>query len=318
MPEPCRPAIRITVGPAVGDRQLACRCRPSGSASSSLTIFTTCWPGSRLSSTSAPRQRSFSVFVNALTTLKLTSASSSARRISRIAESMSDSLSLPRERTSERVDCRRSESWSNIGSRLARGYSASKAAAYSAGSNGRRSSSCLPDPDQLHRDAQFGGDRQRDAALRGAVELGQDDAVDLGGLGEDLRLAQPVLAGGRVDRDQRLVRRARGSAWRSPGAPWRAPPSGCPGVWRRPAVSTITTSASRAHGGGDRVVGDRAGVGAGLAADQLGAGAVGPLGELLGGGGAVGVAGGHHAPRGRIPSTGARRSCRSSSSCRCR
>src|SRR6185436_13241036 len=52
----------------------------------------------------------------ALTTLKLTSASSRARRISRIAASTSPSLSLPRERTSESVACSRSESWSNTGS----------------------------------------------------------------------------------------------------------------------------------------------------------------------------------------------------------
>ena len=61
LPEPCRPAIRITVGPleAIASSRPV---PPISSASSSLTIFTTCWPGSRLSSTSAPRQRSFSVF----------------------------------------------------------------------------------------------------------------------------------------------------------------------------------------------------------------------------------------------------------------
>ena len=71
-------------------------------------------------------------------------------------------------------------------------------------------------------------------------------------------------------------------------------------------------------GGVDRVVGDRAGVGALFAADQLGAGALGPRFELLGGGGAVGVGGGEDDARGPSPCSGARRSCRSSSSCRCR
>src|SRR6201999_1493559 len=120
--------------------------------------------GSRLSITSAPRQRSFSVFVNALTTLKLTSASSSASRMSRIAESMSDSPSLPRERTSERVDWRRSESWSNIRS----GYSpllGQERGGVLGGVEGTQVLEFLPHPDQLHRDPEFGGDRQRDAAL---------------------------------------------------------------------------------------------------------------------------------------------------------
>ena len=44
-----------------------------------------------------------------------------------------------------------------------------------------------------------------------------------------LRLAQAVLAGGRVDHQQRLVRRARRAAWRSRGAPSPARPSGRPG-----------------------------------------------------------------------------------------
>ena len=105
-------------GSRSGPLEAKARSRPAppiSAVSSSLTILTTCWPGSRLSSTSEPRQRSFSVAVKALTTLKLTSASSRARRISRIAASTSPSFSLPRERTSERVAWRRSESWSNTG-----------------------------------------------------------------------------------------------------------------------------------------------------------------------------------------------------------
>ena len=68
---------------------------PMSATSSSLTIFTTCWAGVRLSMTSAPRARSFTWLTNSRTTLKLTSASSSARRISRMALSTSASLSLP-------------------------------------------------------------------------------------------------------------------------------------------------------------------------------------------------------------------------------
>src|SRR3954466_554966 len=65
----------------------------------------------------------------------------------------------------------------------------------------------LADADELDRDAQLAGDGQRDAALGRAVELGQHDAVDWDRLGEQLGLAHAVLAGGRVDRQQRLVRR---------------------------------------------------------------------------------------------------------------
>src|SRR6185312_9497729 len=64
----------------------------------------------------------------------------------------------------------------------------------------------LPDADQLHRHAQLLRDRERDAALRGAVELGEDDAGDVHRLAEQERLAQTVLARGGVDREERLVR----------------------------------------------------------------------------------------------------------------
>ena len=73
------------------------------------------------------------------------------------------------------------------------------------------------------------GDRERDAALGRAVELGEHDAVDLDGLAEQQRLAQAVLAGGGVDREQRLVRGARESWRRSPCAPCAARPSGAAG-----------------------------------------------------------------------------------------
>src|SRR5215218_8891113 len=65
----------------------------------------------------------------------------------------------------------------------------------------------LADADQLDRDAQLACDRERDAALRGAVELRQHDAGDVDRLGEQLRLAQAVLTSGRVDREEDLVGR---------------------------------------------------------------------------------------------------------------
>src|SRR5689334_15499421 len=63
----------------------------------------------------------------------------------------------------------------------------------------------LPDPDQLDRHAELLRDRERDPALGRPVELREHDAVDVHGLTEEHRLAQPVLAGRGVDREQRLV-----------------------------------------------------------------------------------------------------------------
>ncbi len=69
---------------------------PMRAVSSSLTILTTCWPGFSVPSTSLPSARSLTFDVNSLTTRKLTSASSSARRISRMAALTSASVSDPR------------------------------------------------------------------------------------------------------------------------------------------------------------------------------------------------------------------------------
>ena len=68
---------------------------PSTSVSSSLTIFTTCWAGLSASDTSVPNARSRTLPVKERTTSSATSASSSARRISRIVPSISASESLP-------------------------------------------------------------------------------------------------------------------------------------------------------------------------------------------------------------------------------
>ena len=80
--------------------------------------------------------------------------------------------------------------------------------ANSSASNGRRSSIPSPTPISFTGIPSSPGDRERDPALRRPVELRQHDAGDVDRVGERARLAQPVLAGGRVDHDQRLVRRA--------------------------------------------------------------------------------------------------------------
>ena len=52
---------------------------------------------------------------------------------------------------------------------------------------------------------ELGGDGEDDAAFGGAVELGEDDAGDAGGFGEEAGLGEAVLAGCRVHDEEGLV-----------------------------------------------------------------------------------------------------------------
>ena len=205
------------------------------------------------------------------------------------------------------------------GRRGAPRLSATSARAKSSASNGRRSSSCSPMPISLTGMPELARDRERDAALRGAVELGQHDARRRRPpRAKSLAWRRPFWPGRRVDRQQRLVRRVRRAACAITRRTLvsSAIRSSC--VCRRPAVSTITTSAPSARAARDRVEGDRARVGARRALDDLAAGALRPLLELLDRRGAEGVGGAEHDRAARAPGAGARRACRSSSSCRCR
>src|SRR6478672_743561 len=66
------------------------------------------------------------------------------------------------------------------------------------GVEGREVVGTLTETDELDGDAELALDRDDDAALGRAVELGQDDARDVDGLGEHLGLLEAVLAGGGV------------------------------------------------------------------------------------------------------------------------
>ncbi len=93
LPEPWRPQSSTTGGrPSSWSSPPG---SPSSSTSSSRTILTTCWAAVRLSSTCSPSARSRIRATKPLTTLKLTSASSSAMRISRSARLSASSLTLP-------------------------------------------------------------------------------------------------------------------------------------------------------------------------------------------------------------------------------
>ena len=113
LPAPWRPAIRITVMSLSCAILISVVSEPMSLISSSLTILTTCCPGVRDSSTSAPTARSSMLFTNCLTTLKFTSASRSAMRTSLSAAFVSASLSFPLPRRSRNTRCNFSVKLSN-------------------------------------------------------------------------------------------------------------------------------------------------------------------------------------------------------------
>ena len=149
----------------------------------------------------------------------------------------------------------------------------------------------LADPDQLDRDPELVGDRQRDAALGRAVELGEDDAGDVDGLAEQLGLADAVLARGGVDGHQRLVRRVGHLLGDDAADLGQLGHQVGLGVQAAGGVDDHDVDALLAAAG-DGVERDGAGVRALGAAHELAAGALGPALELLDGGGAEGVGGG--------------------------
>src|SRR4051812_36360145 len=120
LPEPCRPARRMVVG-GRGEKARRESEEPRSSVSSSCTIFTTCCPGVRLFRTSSPSARSRTCATNSLTTPKLTSASSRARRTSRMAREIASSSRTPRPRRSPRAPWSFSLSVSNIADRRVAG-----------------------------------------------------------------------------------------------------------------------------------------------------------------------------------------------------
>src|SRR5688572_12231380 len=67
----------------------------------------------------------------------------------------------------------------------------------------------LADADVLDRQAELLADRDHDATLRRAVELGEHDASATGSFGKSLGLADRVLARGGVEHKQYLVRSVR-------------------------------------------------------------------------------------------------------------
>ncbi len=113
LPDPCSPSIKTTRGVrGVGGNPPS--ASPKSASISSRTIRTTCCAGVRLRSTSSPTAFARTRSMNALTTRKFTSASSSASRISRSAASTVASVSRASPRRDLKTSCRRVLSDSNI------------------------------------------------------------------------------------------------------------------------------------------------------------------------------------------------------------
>src|SRR5690606_28080593 len=66
----------------------------------------------------------------------------------------------------------------------------------------------FPETDQLHRHPQLPLDGDHDAALGGAVELGEGDTGDIDDLTEDARLSHTVLPRRRVQDEEYLIDRS--------------------------------------------------------------------------------------------------------------
>ena len=113
LPDPWSPAIRTTVG-GFAANETVIASPPRLSVSSSRTILMICCEGFNALESSSPTARSRIRPMRLLTTSKLTSASSRARRISRSASSTSSSLSLPLPRSFPKIPSNRSVNASNI------------------------------------------------------------------------------------------------------------------------------------------------------------------------------------------------------------
>ena len=74
---------------------------------------------------------------------------------------------------------------------------------------GREIVDALADADEMHRQLEALGQHHQDAAARGAVELGHDQAGHAGDLAEDLDLAERVLPDRGVEHQQHGMRRGR-------------------------------------------------------------------------------------------------------------
>ena len=95
LPAPCNPHIMMIVGGLLATSSFAL-VLPISAMSSSLTILITCCAGLKLFKISCPTAFSLTFAMKSFATERLTSASKSAMRTSRIAVFISSSVNLPR------------------------------------------------------------------------------------------------------------------------------------------------------------------------------------------------------------------------------
>src|ERR1035437_8331094 len=119
LPISCSPTIRNTLGGSLANRSLD-SWLPRILISSSCTILITCWEGESAVRTSSPMAFCRMFSISSLTTLKLTSASSSAMRITRKAPSMFSAESFPSPRRLLKTRCSFSDRLSNMRAELRR------------------------------------------------------------------------------------------------------------------------------------------------------------------------------------------------------
>ena len=148
------------------------------------------------------------------------------------------------------------------------GYAASsptRLRAKSSASKGRRSSAFSPTPMKCTGMPYFSASATSTPPLRGAVELGHDDAGDADHVAEGLGLGVRVLADRGVEHQQHRMRRR----WHRPSSARArssaARPSDAALLWSRPAVSISSTSAPSLPRRLEGVEGEARRVGAGRA-----------------------------------------------------
>ena len=152
-------------------------------------------------------------------------------------------------------------------------FSSNSASTYSSRRERNQVVDAFADADVADRQLQIVRDRDGDAALRGAIELRQHDAVHAGDAHELARLRQAVLPDGRVEHQQHFVRRALDFARRRCARILSSSVIRLTRVCSRPAVSTRIDVALARLAGRDRVEHDRRRIGAVLRADEVDAGA---------------------------------------------
>ena len=143
---------------------------------------------------------------------------------------------------------------------------------------------------EADRQVQLAGDGDGDAAFGGAVELGEDDAGDAGGLREEASLLQAVLAGGGIHHEKHFMRRVRDEARGGAAHFFELVHEAGLGVEAAGSVDVEVGDVAR-FSGGDGVVENGRGVAALAGLDHFHAAAGGPDFQLLDGCGAEGVGG---------------------------